>query len=394
MVLPVLLLAWAQAATPTPTPTDTPPSGAPAWRLTGELHLQPRGVFVVNAAYNRGTLYPGSFVLVALPAAVSDPQFFISPQNTVLGFKLHGLSLGHAEISGALDVNLRSNTPLISGNSISPQFYDVHIQLETERLRIFVGQFPDVVLPFVPDTVNSFPSGYVPGAIGYARPQVRADVRFPWRDRYQLSLQGSLNRPIQTFELADELAGRQAGLPDLQGRLAVAVGGAEQTWERRFEVGLAGHTGRRRVTVIEDGTDTELRTWSVGGDLRVRLPTGTSLKGRLWWGALLGDYSAGIFQTINPDTKEAIRARGWWLGVQQAFGERWRAGATYGRDDPRDADLGAGKRGLNQAALVNVFWDASRIVGLGAEVSRWATSYTPTGSGRAFRGDLLFFLRF
>lgn len=209
-----------QAVAPAPEP-------AARWRLLGELELSPRGIFVVNFAHNSGTLYPGSFALFAYPPDISGSQFYISPQNTVLGFKLSGLSLGDAKISGALDVNLRSSN-ILTAAQIAPQFYDVHIQLETGWFRAFVGQFPDVLLPFVPNTVNSFPGGTLPGAIGYARPQVRADFRVPIRDFYQLLLQGSLNRPIQTFELSTEIAGRQAGLPDIQGRVAFAV--APESW--------------------------------------------------------------------------------------------------------------------------------------------------------------------
>jgi hypothetical protein len=403
MVLPVLLLVCAQAAEPRPSPAVPPPPPAttpaaaePPGPLTGQLHLQPRGVFVVNTAYNHGTLYPGSFVLLALPPAISQPQFFISPQNTVLGFKLTGLSLNEAQISGALDVNLRSSTPLLSVNTIAPQFYDVHIQLETTWFRAFVGQFPDVVLPFVPDSVNSFPVGAVPGALGYARPQLRGEVRVPMGALAQVNLQGSLNRPIQTFELNDQLVGRQAGRPDQQGRVALAFGRSERAWERPYEVGLAAHNGRRRVTVVQDASasDTVLRTWSVAGDLRARLPTSTLIKARLWTGSLLGDYGAGVFQTVNPTTRRAIRANGLWAGVTQGIARRWRAGVIYGRDNPRDGDVQPGKPRLNHAAFVNLFWDVSRTVGFGAEASRWATDYGDAGVARAWRADTLFYLRF
>jgi hypothetical protein len=157
---------------------------------------------------------------------------------------------------------------------------------------------------------------------------------------------------------------------------------------------MAGHLGRRRVTVKTDASDVTLRTWSLAGDLRARAPTGTLVKARIWWGALLGDYSAGIFQTVNPETKQAIHARGLWLEVQQALSERWRVAAIYGRDDPRNSDLQAGKQRLNQAAFVNVFWDASRTVGFGLEGSRWTTDYGVRGSNRVWRLDLVYYLRF
>jgi hypothetical protein len=386
------LLICAQVA-----PAGEAPPGDGRWHLIGELRLQPRGIFVVNVAYNSGTLASGSTGFYALPPLISRPQFFVSPQNTVLGFKLSGLSLGDAAISGALDVNLRSSSPLATTSTISPQFYDVHIQLDTGHFRVFVGQFPDVVLPFVPDALNSFPAGYVPGALGFARPQVRADVRWPADRDFQFEAQGSLSRPIQTFELGDELAGRQAGVPDLQGRLAIGLGpdeGALRPWGRPYEAGASGHVGRRRLTVIQDGTDVELATWSLAGDVCARLATGTLLKARVWWGSLMGDYAAGIFHTANPQTRRAIHARGLWAQLGQALTPRWRAAVLYGRDDPRDADLSPGQRRLNQAGFANLMWDLSKTVGLGIEVSRWSTDYVEAGRTRLWRGDLLFFLHF
>src|SRR5690348_12202805 len=111
--------------------------------LSGELEAELRGAFIVNVAYNDGTLYPGSVAYFALPQALSRPQFLISPSNTTVGFKLSGLSFGSAKITGALDVNLRSPSPLLTANTLSPQFYDVHMQLEFERWRLIVGQYPD-----------------------------------------------------------------------------------------------------------------------------------------------------------------------------------------------------------------------------------------------------------
>jgi hypothetical protein len=83
-----------------------------------------------------------------------------------------------------------------------------------------------------------------------------------------------------------------------------------------------------------------------------------------------------------------------WVGVTQAVARRFRVGALYGRDDPRDEDVPAGKAHLNHAGFVNLFWDASQLVGFGAEVSRWVTDYDSNGIARAWRFDTLFYLRF
>ena len=144
--------------------------------LHGEIKAALRGAFIVNICYNSGTIAPGSVAYYAYPTNVSKAQFFVSPSNTVVGFKLSGLEFGSAAISGAMDVNLRSPTPLQTANTLSPQFYDVHMQLEFSRWKLIVGHYPDILLPVVPDTTNSYPVGYIPGALGYVSPQVRGDV--------------------------------------------------------------------------------------------------------------------------------------------------------------------------------------------------------------------------
>jgi hypothetical protein len=362
--------------------------------LSGTIKAELRGAFIVNLSYNSGTLFPGSFAYYALPPAVSSAQFLISPANTVVGFKLSGLSFASAAISGALDVNLRSPAPLQTANTLSPQFYDVHMQLEFADWRLIVGQYPDVILPVVPDTLNSYPAGYVPGAIGYVEPQVRVDARVPVGHRFQGIMQGSLDRPLQTFQLSDELVGRQAGVPDLQGRVALAIGDSDRPWERPFEVGVAGHYGRRLVTLVNTLESRSYRTWSVSGDLRLWLPTHTLVKGRWWRGRLVGDFAAAVFQTVNPTTLSSIAATGFWIEAQQRLAERWRVTAAYGRDDPTDADLNTGDRALNQEGLLNLLWDVTKTIGFGAEGSRWATTYKGTGTTRVWRADLLFYLRF
>lgn len=379
-----------QLSTSRPAP-EPPEEGSP---LTGRLKLEPRGIFVVNAGYNGRTLVPGSFAFYAVPPSLAKSQSYISPANTTLGFKLSGLSFKGAELTGALDVTLRSPTPLITANTISPQFYAVYIQLEGDHLRVVVGQFPDVLLPFVPDTANSFPSGYVPGAIGFARPQLRGDLRLPFGERSQALIKVSLNQPVQTFELTNEAVGRQGGVPDVQARVSVALGRSRYPWERPFELGLGGHVGRRRITALPSGETASYQTWSLVGDLRAKTPWGMQLKARLWRGSLLGDYMGGIFQTVDLGTMRAVRAVGCWVEVQQALTEHWKATLGYGRDDPFDVDLSANGRALNQAGFANVFWNVSKTIGFAAEVSAWKTSYLAVGATELWRGDIVFLLRF
>lgn len=381
---------------PRPPREPQPPPGAPAKpMLGGQIKAELRGAFIVNLSYNTGTLFPGSFAYYAYPANVSHAQFFVSPANTVVGFKLSGLSFGSAQITGAMDVNLRSPSPLLTANTLLPQFYDVHMQLEFDRWRIIAGQYLDVLLPMVPDTVNSYPAGYMPGALGYVSPQVRVETRLPVGERFQGIAQASISRPEQTFQLGDELVGRQAGVPDLQGRVALALGHSDRPWERPFEVGFAALKGRRLFTDMTTLANLQVSMWAIAGDLRLWLPRSrTLIKCRLWKGQLLGDFAGGIFQTIDTAKLDAIAAWGGWGEVQQGLSSRWRATVGYGRDDPTDADLSPGARALSQEVFANLLWDVTKTIGFGLEGSRWATAYIGAPTSRVWRGELMFYLRF
>jgi len=362
---------------------------------SAEVSMRPRGALVVNLGYNSGTFLPGPYGYYALPRSLSRPQFFLAPSNTVLGFIVDGVKLGEGPVvlSAGLDLTLRSPSPLQTGSALAPQFYDAYVRMEGDRLRLTLGQFPDVVVPVVPETFNLFPVGYLPGSLGFARPQLRADARFPLGEANQLLVQASAATPVQTFDVGGTRIGRQAGVPDGQLRLAFARGQAKQPWERPFELGVGGHLGRRLVSDMMGMDEQRFTTWSAGVDLRLHL-AGTNIRGRLWRGAVLGDYTAGAFQTVSLLARRPVRASGGWAAVHQAVGERWKIGAGYGRDDPHDADLDPGDRTLNQAAFLSVSLALAANTGVGLELTRWGTDYRALPSSWLWRIDTVSFVRF
>ena len=207
-----------------PAPPGVSATGAPQ-AASPPVRVSLRGSMVVDMSYNTSPgLFPGSQAAFAVRSDLAQPQFFISPQNSVLGIDLNANPIEGAEIIGALAITLRSPQPLVTANTISPQFYDVHVEAKTKTFRVAFGQMPDVVYPTTPDVLNGAPPGYLPGAIGYTRPQLAAGVDAPLGEVVTLLLQGCVAQPVQTFQVSDELVGRQAGWPDFQGRVAVGNG--------------------------------------------------------------------------------------------------------------------------------------------------------------------------
>jgi hypothetical protein len=360
-----------------------------------------RGIMLIDMSYSTSTLFPGSLATFAIRPELSEPQFFISPQNSVLGIDLKAMPITGTEVIGALAITLRSPQPLVTANTISPQFYDVHLETRTRTFHLAFGQMPDVVYPATPDVLNGAPPGYLPGAIGYTRPQLQGGIDVPFSEDLSLLVRGCAAHAIQTFEVSDTLLGRQAGVPDFQGRIAlgngepVAAGATIRPRERPIEVGLDGHWGRRLITSLPPNPrDIKYTTWSLGGDLHAKLPTGTTVRGEIFKGAVLGDYQAGVFHTVDPTLLVAVRAWGFWAQVDQALGDQFRVGLAYGLDDPNRSDLSPVSRARNQAVLLTGFWEATKQLGGALEVSRWWTAFVGANTAVAWRIDTAVFMAF
>src|SRR5262249_12108629 len=154
----------------------------------------PFGALVANVNYNTSALNPGSIGFWALPnpVGIATNQFNVSPGNTYLGVDIIWPKIGDWEINGKVDFNLRGADPLTAGNVFQPQFFHVYVEAKKERYSILAGQTNDIVSPLDPYTLNQFPNTYMPGSLGYYRPQVRFDTYQPIGDNFTFIFQGAI----------------------------------------------------------------------------------------------------------------------------------------------------------------------------------------------------------
>jgi hypothetical protein len=362
--------------------------------LQGSFELTPRGIISINTAWSDRPLVPGPFAFYVAPPAFERSQYVLSPANSVFGFTVKGVSFRGWEIIGALYVTLKSPQPE-SRIVLAPLFYDVHVGISTDDTYIVLGQFPDVLFPFAPATINGFPGGYMPGAFGFYRPQIRAGKRIDLTPSLDVRVHGSVGRDVQNFRLTPLTIGAGGGVPDVQGRISIA-GGEKQPeglrrWQRQYQLGFSGHIGRRRFSALENELPIETvthETWSVGIDLQAELPTGTTVRGRLWRGRVVGDYQAAVFQSVGLGTLEAVTATGGWVDLQQGVSEKWTAAVGYGRDDPEDGPLTPGQRELNEMAFAQLQWRWSRTISFAVEGSHWNTAWVGQGENDTLRVEL------
>jgi hypothetical protein len=373
-----------------------PPSYA-AWDKDG-VKIIPYGILIANINYNSSALDPGSIVGFALPdISTNRPQFNISPGNTFLGVDIKWPKIGEWEINGKVDFDLRGPTPLRANNLFAPLFVHVYGEAKTERYRLLAGQTEDVISPLVSNSLNSYPFSYVPGKLGFFRPQARFETYQPISDGFTFIFKGAVAQAIQTFQVADEVIGDQTGLPDGQVRLALGYGKPDprDTYQRRpFELGVSGHLGKRRGAQLGVAiTQNDFTSWSGDIDLSFKIGGKLRLNVEFFRGAVLGDYAGGVFQTFNPFTLAPIRAAGAWAQLTYDISDKWQVNAAYGRDDPNNRDLGFGQRSLNDMGFGNFYYRITPRLWVATELSRWRTNWVGLPAGRAFRVEpaVLFF---
>lgn len=347
------------------------------WTFFGEL--------VVNANYNTSTMVVGSipgFVQIRSPATTG--QFNVSPGNTFLGVTATPPRLGPVQLQARFDMDFRSNAPYLNENAFLPLVRDLYLEVSWSRLKLLAGQASDIISPRSSASLNFYPLSFIPGDIGDYRPQIRLEWRQPVTDWLEVTFQTAIAQAVQTFAVSDTTQATQAGLPDFQGHLGLAFGAERDDGPRLFECGVAGHFGRREVS----GTAQQYQSWSFVADGSLRLSDSTLIEGEYFLGQLLGDYSGAIFQTIDPVTHVAIRARGGWVQVTQRLGPRWTFHVGFGTDDPFDQDLADAERRSNTEVFANAVVRVVAGLKVGVEFSGWWTGWVNRETAKSFRTEL------
>jgi len=377
--------------------TQKAPGPYAAWDKDG-VKIIPYGFLIANVNYNSSPLVPGSFAGFAQPdLPINNPQFNISPGNTYLGVDIKWPKIGDWEINGKVDFDLRGPTPLRVNNIFAPLFINIYGEAKTDRYRLLAGQTYDILTPTLSNSLNIYPAGFQPGRIGFFRPQVRFETYQPISDDFTFIYQGAIAEAIQTFQVADEVIGDQAGLPDGQSRFALGYGKPDpkDRYHRRpFELGVSGHLGKRSGTQLGVViTQRKFTTWSGSIDLGFKIGGKLRFDAEFFGGSVLGDYAAGVVQTFNPERLVSIRAAGGWAQLTYDINDKWQINAAYGRDDPFNRDLAPGQRSFNQMGFGNFFYRITPRLWLATEFSRWRTNWVGLHAGRAFRVEpaVLFF---
>lgn len=308
-----------------------------------------------------------------------DPLVTVHGQTTALGLNFAGPSIGEFQIGGMILFNFLGQRPVL--NQSSPFFLRGYGELKNDRWRFAFGQMGDLFNPVNPTTIN-FGGHKQAGNAGAFRGAFRLEHYVPIGDVGQWQFQTALSQQtVNDFVANPIVIGTDNGWPNFESRVGLALGQADANG-RPFEVGVSSVFGETRAiglaSVVSD-------TWGASLDARIR-GQWMGVGGEIFVGEAIGTYNAGIGQSLNPITLDAIQTVGGWAEIWVRITDRLTAHVGHGIDDPKNQDLGqildpttllpvAGQRERNEVSWGNLILDVTDVFQIGFEISYRETSY-------------------
>ena len=390
--------APAPAGAPTasaPTATYTPgkgfalQAGGATLRLWAEAKL-------LGFSSSRYTFNPGQPLIVSPKDPA--PSYDLSAQQSMVYAAFRGPKWG-SWTPGAFAIFWLQDNLLAEGYSFTPVV--AYGEIGNGAWRVAAGQNFDVFAPRDPDTL---PNGKLAatGNPGAYRPQFRVERSFEAGPGFGGVVQLAASSPVTTalpsnVDLAN-LQGQEIvednGWPNLEARLNFGFGAyADRAGGRSLrpvELGVSGIVGQLRVldnirptdplTLVSDRST--VNVWGAAIDGQIALGRRFGLSGELYTGQGLGEYMAGILQTYNRATNQAVPTAGGWGQFYVYLADNLRLNLGYGIDNAQDSGLFGLQ--VNSGVFANVLWDVNPWLQLGLEGNYKLTTYDVFGDKNAW----------
>ena len=381
--------APASSATYTPGKGFALQAGDASLRLWAEAKL-------LGFSSSRYTFNPGQPLIVSPkdPAASYD----LSAQQSMVYVAFRGPKWG-SWTPGAFAIFWLQDNLLAEGYSFTPVV--AYGEIGNGAWRVAAGQNFDVFAPRDPDTL---PNGKLAatGNPGAYRPQFRVERTFEAGPGFGGVVQLAASSPVTTalpsnVDLAN-LQGQEIvednGWPNLEARLNFGFGAyADRAGGRSLrpvELGVSGIVGQLRVldnirpsdplTLVSDRST--VNVWGAAIDGQIALGRRFGLSGELYTGQGLGEYMAGILQTYNRATNQAVPTAGGWGQFYVYLADNLRLNLGYGIDHAQDSGLFGLQ--VNSGIFANLLWDVNPWLQLGLEGNYKLTTYDVFGDKDAW----------
>jgi hypothetical protein len=310
------------------------------------------------------------------------------------GFKVAGTKIGTAALSGIVEADFYGGFPAVG---IGDNMGVIRVRLASARLAwehtsVVIGQDWMVFAPANPVSIacTGIPLMAASGNPWSRLPQIRVEQKTKHVLLQAAVLAPSTGDFSSTF-LAQPSSGGLSRLPFGQARIALKGWGTKEAGI----LAISGQVGRSRFVPASGAIDVSSN--AVAADWNLPVGASVFLSGEAFTGKSLGGFQSGIFQGINTDfgtppatgtatgTPTAIRTKGGWaqLGLVPSAAPKLGVYATFGLDDPDDADLvSVAKhdwRLKNTSVAGSVIYKLSPQLSLGAEVRHVETRLLQTG---------------
>ena len=341
------------------------------------------GYVKADAIEDNARIYPGNYQLWVVDEEEKNNAYYLTANETRLGFDFWWDEETY-KTTAKIEFDFQGGGP--GTNKSNPMMRHAYIKLEGGNWALLFGQTWDIISPLNPKTVN-YSVQWAQGNIGYRRPQMRFTYKMKPGENSTIKLDAGITRNIgldlDNNGLDD---GAEAGVPTFQGRFGF---GTPMGDEGKLSIGVSGHYGIEKFTSdLSDPPDKrDAPSWSINGDLAIKINQRFALLGELFMGENLNQYLGGILQGVDP-LGNPIQSMGGWGLLQVKATDKTLLNFGYGFDDPDDSKWMTPETGetytlrdLNSETYGNLMYSLTKNVSLMFELAYLQTKYTYTTNG-------------
>ncbi len=342
------------------------------------MRLQVYGYVRGDVSYDSQRTAIGDLAFFVLPEVngEKDAQTSFTARQTRFGLKLFGPDSENWKTTGRIELDFYGRGD--SQGSPHPRMRLAWVDMaNNDGLSFRVGQDWDTFVAVIPRIVN-FSYLADAGALGLRRPQARVTQKIQLAEDTALTMKLAVAQTIgQDLDGGGMDDGSDAELPTVQWN----VGLSQKLWaEKAARIAFSGHYGMETMdtvvsNVIVDVDTDDYDTWSAQGSIYLPLTKCLALQGTVWTGENLDTYYGGIGQGVNMTLDTAIEAQGGWAQLLYDPTDKCCFALGYSMDDPKDEDLNAGQRSMNENILLNAAYKINSAVTVSAEYSHMTTDY-------------------
>ena len=355
--------------------------------ILSAFKFRPYGFIKLDASYDDSRAFPGNFILYVPNESVNkdDNEFNMTAKQTRLGMDIIAPDIYDWKAWGRVEIDFYGDGARHE-NKAAVLLRHAFVNLQKGNFSLLAGQTSDIISPLYPNTLN-YTVGWAAGNIGYRHPQIRATYVYPFDESTKIISALAIARTTGTInedlDIDNQNDGADAGFPTVQARLALAT---KLLTEKHSVFGISGHYGEEeidwKVHPVNPGRrQVRLKSWSLNGDFDLPITDKISVKGEAFVGYNLDDYFGGIFQGVDPITRQAIKTAGGWMQLACKQNDKLKYHLGFGIDDPRNSDLSYGMRSRNSFYFGNVVYNLIPPVDIGLEFSHWETEYKNRSTG-------------